>query len=222
MKKGYELLVLPEEMTIFIDTSSFGLDDYDNIYAFTENGKYSISYLKANTSRLEQLTEKLSQMNNWRIITEVLEEFKEGNKFYEDMARKIKCRQAASAFKKAFKQREKTLGLLRDDCRIINASGELIELINRYSPAVEELFVKNRGEISERKTDTKIITVSLSHAKSQSVCVFANDIALLKAFVDCSKKFGFANSTYILTDRFHEARKTKDVEIYEGVLSLSI
>jgi len=222
MKKGYELLVLPEDMAIFIDTSSFGLDNYKNVYSSTDNRKYSISYLKASTSRLEQLTAKLSQMDNWRIIKEVLEEFKEGDKFYSDMARKIKCRQIASAFKKAFKQREKTLELLRKDWRIINSDGELIELVNRYSSAVEEFFIKIGGKTSERKTDTKIITVALAYANSQSVCVFANDMDLLRTFVDCSKKFSLADNTYILTDRFHEARKTTDMEIYKGALSLSI
>jgi len=220
MKKHYELVVLPEEMTLLIDASSFGLDDYKGIYK-SDNRKYGISYLKADTLRLEQITEKLSQMNNWRIIKEVLEEFEEGNELYELRVRRITCRQVASAFKKAFKQREKTLELLRDTNRIVSPNGELAELVNKYSPAVEELFVKNGGKTNERKTDAKIINLALAYSNSQSVCVFANDIDLLTTFVECSKKFGLADNAYILTDRFCKARKTTDMETCEGVLTLS-
>src|SRR4030042_1054434 len=111
MKYKYNLPIFPEKGKIFLDTSSFGIDDYAGF--FKDDRLYiSISKLRAETLRLIDLKEKLLEKNNWIVIQEVLNEFLNGNLGLEKEVKHTRVNQRKSAFKKLLKQRENILKLI--------------------------------------------------------------------------------------------------------------
>ncbi len=216
MKRGY-LPTIPEYLILFIDNSAFKLEDYEVRYPelIGERKKYRIPYLKENRSRLEKLTTKLFRMTNWTTIKEVIEEFKEGNKYFRRRRRIEKCRQLKAAYTRILHQRTKTLRLLNNKYRLADydLTDELKEITNTNEQLIENIFKEMGGVHKNRKTDTKLINIALAYATQELVCVFSHDNPLLRTFIKSSKEFGLSENSYVLADKFYTPIKITDIEL---------
>ena len=83
-KFKYPLPNLPTNMILLLEDSCFQLNDYLHIYNNTTHCKKSISYLEADLSRLKELTQKLSEINNWVTTEEVVKQFANGTIFFKN------------------------------------------------------------------------------------------------------------------------------------------
>jgi len=104
---------LPKDGIIFLDSCAFGKDN--PAPRDTKKEKYSINYIKKETARLEALTTQLSSMDNWCIIKEVLEEFKDGNLTFNYRIESSRVTQEKKAFERLLRQRKETLRLLEQE-----------------------------------------------------------------------------------------------------------
>lgn len=202
MKYKYKIPIFPEKGIIFLDTSSFGIDDYDGVF---KNESYSsITRLKIETSRLIKFKEILLQKNNWIIIKEVLNEFLDGNSGLEKEARNTRINQRKSAFKRLIRQRKNILKLFIDH-QIISVPGFSIEnIIGANFNYIEKIFTQKGGTTNKEKTDIKLIATALNHAKMDFSYIFSQDQDLLRTYATCSKKFFLLDKTYVMSDRFRK------------------
>ena len=215
MKKKYSLPILPEDLILILDNSAFNLEDYLEIYKSKENKNFPISYLKCCLSRLEELTKKLSYMDNWTTTEEIVEEFRRGNNFFKRKMEKSNCRQTASAYKRILNQRKKTMEILPDKNRLINnnLTEELTEIINKSQLKIEKIFNPLKDIEKNRRTDIKLINVTLAYANYEPVCLFSNDIYLIRSFIKCSQEFNLSENSYALTDRIYKPVRITNITL---------
>ena len=92
----------PNEDLFFIDTCGFCLNYQEPICndKIRRNNNKSVGYLLEETSRLCLLTNKLSEMDNWLITTEIIQEFKEGIIMFKEKLKKRYYPPLISALKK--------------------------------------------------------------------------------------------------------------------------
>lgn len=214
MKKKYNLLTLPREMTLFIDNSCFQLNDYNRIYKCVDMKHPSTDYLKADYSRFIKLTKKFHEMENWMTTRNVVTEFRQGNTVLKGRARATPCKQVSKIYKRHFRQRKSFLRLLEDNHRLAdcNLNTGLIRIINNNNKLIERVFGVTDYICNNKKTDIELINFTLAYAiQDPPSCIFSHDLHLLRTFIRCSEKLNLINETYCLTDSLGKPIKTKDI-----------
>ncbi len=199
MKNRYKLPILPEDKILFLDNSAFGLPRASHPY------DYNVQEAKKELSRLIELTERLSEMDNWTTTKAVIEEFKSGNKRFERGARAkcLRCAQLSAAFSRLVNQREKTLGLLDNSYKITNGNltSDLIEKVNEFYPIVTQAF-KKFEKYAKKKTHIELISTALAFATNELVCIFSHDENLLRTYSFCARQNGIYINAYIINSEF--------------------
>ncbi len=206
MKKRYSLPFIPTKSILFLDNSAFGLDDYQGLYQFPDRCNYPISYLKESASRLEILTRKLSNMDNWTTIWGVVQEFKKGNTFFYKKMKNSACNKKIKVIQRFLNQRRKTILLIDDEYRIADhcMPNEAFKQVREYEPPIENILREFEKEDKKQKTDVRLISTAIVYSQSNPACLFSQDKPMLKTFVRASKKFGAPENSFILSDKTRE------------------
>ena len=197
---------LPRDDVLFLDSGAFSPLPLNRPDRKLGRNLFTVDSLLEEAARLSVLTSRLRNMDNWLVISEVIEEFWNSITGAERLRKSLKVRQEIQvALGRLVYQREQTFNnILRDDHRnaSLNLTDELEQKIHFLMPAVEKRFRKNKGEINERNTDCKLIATSLVYAEDAPVYLFSHDDPLLKTFRDFSRDPKLPiQKTYIVDER---------------------
>ena len=204
-------------MILLLGDSSFQLNDYLHRYNNTTHCKKSVSYLEADLSRLEELTQKLSEINNWVTTKEVVEKFADGTIFFKsELFKKGYPRQKINITKKHIKQRDKTLELLSNDYHEINSysNKKLKDTISKNQKTVEEVYERIGKNPRNKEKNIELVNIGLAYATQEQVCVFSNNVSILKTFINLIKEFdssedyfNLSENSFILGNRYNTPTK---------------
>jgi len=222
MAKSYFPPRIPNNMKLLIDTSALALNDYLRLYKPADDRKCSVDYMKNDISRLEELSSRLSETNNWFVLEELLIEFGNSIDAFKWVSKKAQTNRTKKIFARAAKQRIRVLKFLKERNRIIRLDSALVCLANQYTPRVREIFEEIARKKTNREVDTKLILSALAYANYEPVCTFANDMDLIKTLVVSCKEFGLSHDSYVLTDRFLRKYQVKRLQVKKNVLKIKV
>lgn len=205
----------PEKGIFFIDTCAFCLSHYHPLVRSEfkrKNIRYTIDYLKEETYRLRFLTDKLSGMDNWLTIQEVIWEYEKGTKKFERLQHQVARSSFVSAIGELIDQRDRTYKLLKQGHvnATSNLTDELSEKIEKLLPKVENIFRNWGGEPNEKNTDCKLISTALTYAIDMPVSIFSHDLVLLRTFAYSATKLApTIKETYVLEEKTDKRTSTE-------------
>jgi len=207
----------PEKGLFLIDTSSLVLDPYSENKRGYKVKDLDIKNLNLRSKRLDFLINKLSNIQNWKTIPEVIQEYRVGIHHRLKLLKSIKGIKQTnliSALANLIDREEKILGLLSDSDRNITNSLSRIEqriIEDNLLPYVNRIFKWKKGKSNKRNTDCKLIAHALSNAKKQETSIFSNDNPLLATFTYCSLKSKTKlKSTYIIVEKYERTIPIKE------------
>ncbi len=206
----------PEKGLFLIDTSSLVLDPYSENKRGYKVKDLNIKDLNLRYKRLDFLINKLSNIQNWKIIPEVIQEYNLRINNHFKLLRYIGIKQTnlISALANLIDREEKIFNLLRDsDRNIANGLSRIEQRIigDRILPHANRIFKGKKGESNKRNTDCKLISQALLNAKKQETSIFSNDNPLLATFTYCSLNSKIKlKQTYVIIEKYEKAIPTKE------------
>jgi len=206
----------PEKGLFLIDTSSLVLDPYSENKRGYKVKDLNIKNLNLRSKRLDFLINKLSNIQNWRIIPEVIQEYNLRINNHFKLLRNIGIKQTnlISALVNLINREEKIFKLLRGSDRNITNSLSRIEqriIGDSILPYTNRIFKGKKGKSNKRNTDCKLIAHALSNAKKQETSIFSNDNPLLATFTYCSLNSKTKlKQTYVIIEKYERTIPTKE------------
>ncbi len=195
---------------VFIDTCAFDLRTDEKRARGTLRDLLDVGDLKDGAIRLRFLKKKLSGMENWTTIEEVIREFRQRDDRYANLQKTIqeayrKFNPLISAIGELLDAREKIYILLKEEHRnaTINLDAEQIKKRDSLLiPKINRVFKRNRGKTNEMNTDCKLIATALIYAEDLPVYMFSNDKPILRTFTYCAVKMQLnIKGTFILDEK---------------------
>ena len=203
---------LPEEDVFFVDTCAFGLLDRVDLRKKLPPKEY-IERVEEEVSKMRFLTEKLSRMDNWLTIQEVIQEFKRGAKKIGRQRKKAWSDEVRLALRELAGQKKQSCLLLKEEYR--NATKNFTESIEKkieiLLPKIQDTFMRRGGKIDDKNTDCKLISTALAYAEDMPVGIFSHDRPLLHTFSYAAVIYHLPiKRTYIIDERNERTVSTEE------------
>jgi len=203
---------LPEEDVFFIDTCVFGLFDRVGPQKKLPQQEY-IKHVEEDVSRMRFLTEKLSRMDNWLTIQEVIEEFNRGAKKIGRRRKKAWSNEVRYVLRELARQKKQSGLLLKEEYRNAtkNLTDSIKEQIEILLPKVQDTFTRRGGKIDDKNTDCKLISTALAYAEDMPIGLFSHDRPLLHTFSYAAVIYRLPiKRTYVIDERNERTISTEE------------
>lgn len=206
---------LPTEQVLFFDTSALSLLDFNGAHSFFKRPDiHSEDFYEESAARTSCLIRKLSEMDNWQIISEVITELERdiatmqgfnAYKFKQLLAPNRAC------FQYLF-QKKQLLNLIKQTHR--NASANLTDEykaeITRVLPEVEEIFKAKNGKTNFLNTDCRVVATALTFARDMEIVLFSHYVVLTDTFMEYAKNHPELKDVYAVLEKYKQTVPCRD------------